>query len=335
MTVYIVNPLGAALAHYSSELESVLNKSGVQAEIISDVEPGVSGRSRFHWLVAHFWNVRRAASNCGTGDSVITVWPVLGYFDLAINRVLGKNRTWLIVHDPNPLVRSLGYGRIGRLLLRWSKPGRIICHSRNAVQTVAEQGRRTTQAHLLPHPIANSSQGRFKKAVAGRVLVIGQYKPDRDLELLRHIGTHLHDEANLLIAGRGWPNIKYWNTVDRFLSESEFFDEIASASVVLIPYRRFFQSGVAVRCIEMGIPFIGPKGSSLEELVGSDSLMVQDIENKDAWINAIEKVLKTGAVEMESTRVRCLEMCHTQWSKWLSTMRNEVTASRSDNIVYE
>jgi hypothetical protein len=192
---------------------------------------------------------------------------------------------------------------------------------------VAEQGRKAALAHLLPHPIASGRQGQTKMSVARRVLVIGQYKSDRDLELLRYIGAHLRNEANLLIAGRGWPSIEHWSTVDRFLSESEFCDEIASASLVLIPYRRFFQSGVAVRCIEMGIPFIGPAGSSLEDLVGPDSVMVQDIANKAAWVDAIREVLTTGMTEMESIRAQYLEVCHTQWSKWLWSWSNQ-TISR-------
>jgi hypothetical protein len=160
--------------------------------------------------------------------------------------------------------------------------------------------------------------------------VIGQYKPDRDLELLRHVGNDLHEEADLRIVGRGWPDLRYWNVKDEFLSEAEFCEEIASASVVLIPYRRFFQSGVAVRCVEMGVPFIGPKGSSLDELVGVDSVMVQDIDDRNAWVRAIREVLRTGAAEIGLTLDRYLEMCHSHWFKWLaSAAKGDLPISRT------
>lgn len=317
MTIQIVNPLGAALAHYSLELQSVLNAAGAQSEITSQVEPGLSGRSRLHWIVAHFANVRRAATKSRGKGLIISTWPVLGYFDLALNRLLGGNRIWLVVHDPSPLTRSVGLGRFGQLVLRCAKLHRIICHSTKAAKSIADQSG-DRDVVLLPHPMAALRSERKRTAVS-RILVIGQYKSDRDLELLLHVGNHLHEAADLRIAGRGWPNLRYWNVKDGFLSEAEFCAEIASASVVLIPYRRFFQSGVAVRCVEMGVPFIGPKGSSLDELVGPDSVMVQDIDDRDAWVQAIRELLRTGAAEIPLAMIRYLEVCHFHWLRWLTT----------------
>jgi hypothetical protein len=316
MMIHIVNPLGAALAHYSVELQSVLNAADVRSEITSQTEPGVSGHSRLHWVMAHFASVRRAASKCSDADFVVSTWPVLGYFDLALNRLVGRNRTWIIIHDPSPLVRSVGHGRFGRLVLRRSKLAQIICHSPKAVQTIADQGLKGA-CTLLPHPIAGGFRSGTKPTRTKRILVIGQYKADRDLGLIRYVGNHFHDEADLRIAGRGWPNLEYWDVEDRFLSEQEFCDEIASASLVLIPYRRFFQSGVAVRCVEMGIPFVGPKGSSLDQLVGSDSVMVQDIDDKDAWVDAIQKVFTMGHAEIAPLMDRYLNSCCSRWSEWL------------------
>jgi hypothetical protein len=68
----------------------------------------------------------------------------------------------------------------------------------------------------------------------------------------------------------------------------------------------------------MGIPFIGPKESSLDELVGPDSLMVQDIDDRDAWVQAIREILKTGAAEISLMMDRYLEKCHFHWLKWLT-----------------
>jgi hypothetical protein len=322
MIIHIVNPLGVALAHYSAELQSVLNAAGVPTEITSQVEPSLSRHSRLHWAVTHFASIRRAAAGCREKDLVISTWPVLGYFDLALNRLVGRKRAWLVVHDPDPLVSSVGHGRLGRLVLRFSKLNRIICHSSRAIQTVFEQGGKG-RCVLLPHPIANSR--REKHARDRRILVIGQYKVDRDLELIRFIGKHLHKEADLQIAGRGWPELKYWNVRDRFLSEQEFRDNIATAGIVLIPYRRFFQSGVAIRCVEQGVPFVGPKGSSLDELVGSDSIMVQEIDDEEAWVSAIRKILSAGATEMTLTKDRYMNRCHANWFKWLGTAQDQAS----------
>lgn len=331
MKIYIINPLGAALAHYSYELQSVLDAAGVQSNIVSQIEPSLSQDSRLRWIISHFANVWRLSRECHNGEFVLCTWPVLGYFDIALNWLLGGSHTWLVIHDPRPLVRSIGHGPLGRLVLRCFKSNRLICHSMTAYQTISDQGRNRT-ATFLPHPIADVSQRRMNFPSSGRILVIGQYKADRDLELIQYIGDQLYGEVDLRIVGRGWPWVRSWNVEDRFLSEQEFCDEIASASIVLIPYRRFFQSGVAVRCLEMGIPFVGPKGSSLDELICLDSAMVQEIENKNAWVRTIRMMLTTETSEMMLMADRYMKKCNSDWSKWLATAQDMPVVYDSDSI---
>jgi hypothetical protein len=86
--------------------------------------------------------------------------------------------------------------------------------------------------------------------------------------------------------------------VDTFVTEEAVDDKSRPSSVILIPYSRFFQSGVALRSIELGTPVVGPCDSSLGDLVGSDSPGLVDGDDWPAAINAA-----TSADADELTRV--------------------------------
>jgi hypothetical protein len=327
MIIRIVSPLGAALEHYVRALQSVIVASGGEPEVISQVEPSQSQARRTAWILAHYRHIGQAARRCGADDIVISTWPVLGYFDLIVNRIVGRGRVWLVVHDPEPLVRALGHGPVGRLVLRISGSRRVICHSRTAVDALVGQGgaKRST---LLPHPILADPSKRTRPKRAHRVLVIGQYKPDRDLELLSYIGERLSGEADLRVCGRGWPTLQHWTVQEGFLSEERFQNELTAAAVVLIPYRRFFQSGIAIRCLEVGTPFVGPAGSSLGELVGPDTILLQPLEDKESWLRAIRAILGRETVEIEPLADHYLKLCHTRWSEWLAELAVRVAYRR-------
>ena len=55
-----------------------------------------------------------------------------------------------------------------------------------------------------------------------------------------------------------------------FLTEEALDAALADAAVVLIPYSHFFQSGIAVRAVELGVPVAGPRHPFLADLLGGD-----------------------------------------------------------------
>jgi hypothetical protein len=84
--------------------------------------------------------------------------------------------------------------------------------------------------------------------------------------------------------------------------------------VVLIPYRRFFQSGIAIRCLEREIPVVGPAGSSLEDLYGSDSALL--VTHVDDWTRAVEHAITSGRDEAVAAAKLWWTRSRAAWREW-------------------
>jgi hypothetical protein len=106
-----------------------------------------------------------------------------------------------------------------------------------------------------------------------------------------------------------------------FVSEREFNRLIVTSSAVVIPYRRFFQSDVALRCIEMGTPVVGPRDSSLAELLGPDSpCLVSD----GAWGPAIDAAVRSSATETFHTAQKLYDETLRRWRHWLAELERDM-----------
>jgi hypothetical protein len=114
--------------------------------------------------------------------------------------------------------------------------------------------------------------------------------------------------------------VKGWTVTDVFLSEQEFDDAVDSASVVVIPYRKFFQSGVAIRCFERGTPVVGVGGTSLDELVGLDRRLLVGPSYSSTWSDAVKHALsrEEPADEPETDTVRAASVAG--WNRWLGSV---------------
>jgi hypothetical protein len=315
----VVNPLGAALHHYQDELVSVLAGPDRRVICLETVEPHVSGRSRAAWLLRYLVLLVRAGRRVRGNPygRVISVWPVLGYLDLVLLRLTVGRRGRLVLHDPVPLVWARGYGRAARWLGRTTGGGvGVIVHSR-AARAALDAGISERLVSLLPHPMMPSRPVPPEPTQDGAkptVRVLGQYKPDRDLDALRRLAKSLGPTADLQVHGRGWPEIQGWSVHPDFVVESEMESLISSSNVVLVPYRRFFQSGVAIRCLEHGTPVVGPADTSLEELYGGGSpLLVRD---PDDWVRAVHRALASGGDEALIAGRAWRTRCEQEWSGW-------------------
>lgn len=261
--VTLVNPLGAMLKHYEQECDWVLQEAGATVRTVSTLEPSASGRSPLRWALETYWLLFRLAL-MRRSETVVLVWPVLGHLDVILMNVLFRERGICIVHDPLPLVRSRGHGRLATALARRCKSVSVVVHSRQAETVMSDQG--FVRLSVIPHPILGLSHDLGQGDEGLSVAVVGQYKRDRNLELLAEIAKVADGGAKLSVHGRGWPPIAGWNVDDRFLTEVELDQVIRDCDVVLIPYKRFYQSGVAVRALELGTPVVGPRDSSLRDM---------------------------------------------------------------------
>lgn len=306
--VIVVNPLGMALEHYTEALRGHLRDAGVETELISVAEPSQSGKGRTRWLVSYsraLLSAGHMARRSTVPAGVLLTWPVLGFLDvLAVKFACGTSGI-IVYHDPRPLVRSVGsspmFARLAGLLRR--RPGALV-HSKQAARAMGDLGL-ASNLTLLPHPmlpVADSVQEQ-PPGKTPQIRVLGQYKPDRDVALLEELSSRLPREYNLEIVGRGWPDVKGWTVDARFVSEDELDGLISTSDAIIIPYKRFYQSGIAIRALEQAVPIVGRAGTSLRDLYGPRSglLVTESGEQRDTaiggWISAIEHALGQGRNE--------------------------------------
>lgn len=272
MELSYTNPLVSTLAHYEVELQETLDRRGVTAvrNLARPVE-GLGGwRGKARMLSNAALNIadfrQRATPN-------LQVWPSLGLLEA---RLWSNSTTThvMILHDPVPLRAQVGFGPLSQKWAARANPKNaplIVVHSSDA--------RREARA-LLPrhqivealHPIRTNQRHR-PKTTAPSVVVAGQYKPERDLALLARLGPELAKrgiEARIL--GRGWPDdLPGWEVTAGFIPDAELDSALAEAWVVLLPYNLYFQSGIAIRALELGTPTVGKRTSFLTDLTGSQS----------------------------------------------------------------
>lgn len=320
-SVVIVNPLGRALRQYREALSDTINGLGYATHVHEWCEPSADGSSRLMWVLRHFRVLYSTSRRFN--EFQIVIWPALGYLDAVFLRLIAAPRSYVIIHDPVPLVRSAGYGKIARSLARLLAGSKLLVHSSEALRAMPGRGSDSTE---LPHPFRRSPDDDGKPESGQilpervRILVFGQFKKDRNIELLEELAGGLPGEYDLLIVGRGWPPVRKWTVVDTFVPECEVDRLLRSASVVLIPYTRFYQSGVAIRCLENNVPFVGPKNSSLKSLVGSDSSLLAGSSHAD-WLCSIDYAIRDGRAEARRASISYESSTRAAWSLWFNDAR--------------
>lgn len=297
--VVLYNPVPVALAHYEAELRAVLEAAGFVVSAVHTQNEGLTGQARLRAAVAH---VRRSRELLATNDCVITVWPLLGWLELLFARTRAA-RKYLVIHDPLPLrSRDLTSGRrVGRFVSSLTRPNvTLVVHSsqarRDALSVLAGRAEIVT----IPHPILPvNDRVAAVHAVnsAPTVGVFGQYKTARDLELLAQLGSHLRRHGwSGVVRGRNWPSVPGWDVDSRFLPEDELTEAISSVNAVLVPYERYYQSGIALRAIECGTPVVGRRNPFLEEFLGTQYPGLVDGQGVVPWLKALDAV-QAGSTE--------------------------------------
>lgn len=292
VTVY--NPLPVMLSHYEQALMQTLVSVGVVpgADAATSAEVGGSGlRAR----VGAALGVLRDQGRLAAGEHrVIVCWPSFGLLEpLLWRRPNRRAKINVIVHDPRPLRRQFGTsgacGRLGSLGARAPGIG-VIVHTRPARDELVRLG--WPEPDVVPLP-ARQRDRKPECSVVDRhvVSVLGQWKPARDAALLPALGLLLAGKGfSPVIAGRGWPPIPGWQTHDGFLTEQALDARLGASACVVIPYTRFFQSGIALRALELGIPVVGPRHPFLEEVFGAAWPGLVDSPEPEAWLVAVDAV---------------------------------------------
>jgi hypothetical protein len=309
-TVTLLNPLPNALSHYESALVAVLLAGGHGATVAQWPSVEVQGRGRAITAL----RLLRAKAALPPGRSHLLLWPALGWIDTLERK---KTLMSIIVHDPEAL-RSQAFlsAGLGRVVARAPAGYRadIIVHSQRARDVLEGLGFKDI-AHL-PHPAALAPVApRVRRQPIVRVL--GAYKPARDLVLLTRLARQLPTWTRE-IHGRGWPSVDGWSVHQGFQGEEQLDALIDSAGVVLIPYSRYFQSGIAVRALERGTPVVGQVGSYVGELFGAGYPGLA--QHPDDWVQAIGRALQMG--DVMSHALRYTEAAVAAWAVWADQEAN-------------
>lgn len=289
------NPLPRAFAHYVCQIEQTLGRCSVSTSALPtrvvEGKLGVPGRI---WMLAN--SFRNARDNRNGNVPNLQLWPSLGLLEA---RLWGTRspRNIVAIHDPVPLRAQVGYGRVSAWWASRAHPSHapiIMVHSTAAQNEVRR---------LLPHhnlvqvllPVL-SHQTLGPESADPLVVVAGQYKKERNLDLLAALGPSLVASGlRPEIHGAGWPTkIPGWTVHDGFLTEEQLESVLSQAWVVLLPYRRYFQSGIAIRALEQGTLTVGTRTGFTEDLLGpANPSIVDDLDSADDWHRAITETIAT------------------------------------------
>jgi GT2 family glycosyltransferase len=334
--IFIVNPLGGALAHYTQALAETLRRSGADVEVHTISEPSLSGSGRLRWVSGYLSLLNLAArrSRGFSGARIIVTWPAIGFLDLLAVKFICGDSTSIVYHDPKPLVRAIGGGdKVARMVSMVPDLPQVIVHSQAAAEAMRHIGLGKS-LELLAHPMLSPDRRREVHGGAENhrpvVRVLGQFKQDRDIGALHTIASELGSEFLLEIVGRGWPAVQGWSVDSRFVTESELDHLVHSSSAIVVPYKRFYQSGIAIRALEAGTPIVGRSSSSLADLYGSSSkLLVRDDSDGDVtgaepWSSAVRHAIGFGRAETLSAAGDVFDRTVSDWRQWMFKSTSEL-----------
>lgn len=312
MSIGLANPLPRALAHYEIELVETLGRIGVATQSIAlpSIE-GAEGSDRLRVMLG----LHRAPRSVGQDrDAAIVLWPALGLLEPWLWR-RSRRPVTIVVHDPEPLRSQLGFGAFSRAVARsrWSNRPMVMSHSDEASALLRQILPRNRLVQVA-HPVL--SVQKLEASVPGMVVVAGQYKPARDLEMLAALGPLLRRAGyEPRIVGSGWPDVDGWDVDARFVPEEELDSLLGTAEVVLLPYRRYFQSGITIRSLEQGTLTVGPRTSFAESVFGADSpVLIDQGAGVYAWLEAIAAA---AGQDPAIAHARYVAECDSSWRDFL------------------
>ena len=319
--ISIYNPLPTTLHHYQAALVDVLTSAGMRTGSAGAPSVEVHGKSTSQRAQAALTDLAAHLRTARRGGHVIVCWPTYGLLEPFIWWLASWRRSTVsvVVHDPTPLRAQIGMGRGARAMGRLASRRRavdVVVHSEAALRQLEAMG--WASPTVLPHPLCRPLPRPDNSSDARTVLVCGQYKPARDLELLDSLAPQLRERGfRSLVVGRGWPQLPGWEVDNRFLSETELDQRIAGSAVVLIPYSRFYQSGIAVRALELGVPVVGPRHPFLMDLLGAQwPGLISTEHGSSAWAEAISEVTRCAA-ELSSLSAAFRDRCEREWADYL------------------
>lgn len=299
--VRIYSPLHYVSEHFVERLIESLDAGGIPCVRLSsrNGEVGANRLAKVQALGAHVRNVRQYVR---TGGPNVVAWPLTGWWEIPLWRHR-THPTFIAMHDPEAVARQDGLtplSAVNAIKLSGSRWPHLVTMSPEAY-TAAARHVDQDRLHHVPHPM-RAPQLNQVSAHRKTVLVLGQYKPARDLDVMSAIAPALRAAGWLpTVAGRGWPSVSGWDVIDRFVSEAEFSELLSSAGAVLLPYKHYFQSGVALRALEAGVPTVGRSTGFLTSILGANFPgAVLNWDDPESWLEAVAAATSARESQMHA-----------------------------------
>lgn len=191
---------------------------------------------------------------------------------LLVRARFGLARIVWTVHNPEPHERP---ARLDRLLLRAFE------RSVHAEVHLTEQTRRQTARipnAVIPHGVYSKHQTKGRRQ-PGRLACIGHVRPYKGIDLLVTAFADHTAEGHLIIAGEPMSRA-YRDVIDsaalsargvelrlRHQTDEELAEIVTTSSGVVVPYRKFANSGVVLLALTYQRPVLVPRNRFSEELV--------------------------------------------------------------------
>ena len=236
----------------------------------------------------------------GKGDVIIFQWwtSSVAHMYLAI-ALLNLRRKPIIIefHEiVDPLESGLFllrlYSRMTGTLIRKISKGYVVHSDTDRMLISSHYGIDTTNVRVIPHGIydqyrildKNEAKKHLEIQESNVILFFGLIRPYKGVKFLieafERLPSDLVNDTRLLIVGESWedqetsdrvkisPRISNITFINRYVGDDEIPYFFSVADILVIPYTRASQSGVAHIGMAYGIPIVASRVGGLEEGLG-------------------------------------------------------------------
>jgi glycosyltransferase involved in cell wall biosynthesis len=259
-------------------------------------------------------------------DAVVLVWWIWVWAPAYLTMLAfmrGRTKVILQCHNIGDKEPARWKSWLTDRVLR--RAGALVVHAETELLDAVRRagGRRAIKARLPVHelggriPSRHESKKRLHLHGRNVALFFGHVRPFKGLDIALRAWRRLRSDVVLLVAGEAWweSEADYRDLARgldnvvfefRFIPDAEIANYFTAADVVLAPYRREAQSGVALTAFHFSRPVIAARVGGLPELVrdGVNGTLVPPEDEialakaiDDFFTTADRRALEQGAAE--------------------------------------
>jgi D-inositol-3-phosphate glycosyltransferase len=268
---------------------------------------------------------------------------ILEFFNFLLSKILGMIVV-ITVHDVEPFVSSLSIPALSKILYRLSD--KVIAHNRvsqeelTRVFLVSEK-----KIEIIPHgnyfhtidniPCQINSRARLELPLDAKILLFfGQIKEVKGLDiLLRSLPGVVKKipDLRLMIAGRVWKDDfnKYQRIIEdnglkeycilniEYIPNEKVSDFFSAADLVILPYRKIYQSGTVLLAMSYGKPVLASDLAGMREVVkdGETGFLFPDGDVQKLSEKIIEILSEPDHCQIVAENALRLVKCDYGWEK--------------------